>query len=185
MSITREEYEAVSARAERLVSGAEIERAMDRMADGITAALGERDPLVLCVMTGGVPVVGRLLHRLRFPLRLSYIHATRYRGATSGGALEWRYRPSAAIRGEHVLVVDDILDAGLTLEAVVAACREDGAASVHSAVLVEKMRERPGACQADFVGVRVPDRYLYGCGLDYKGYFRNADGIYAVAPEDV
>lgn len=185
MHITREEYETVAARAELLVSGAEIERAMDRMAEAITAVLGERDPLVLCVMTGGVPFVGRLLHRLRFPLRLSYIHATRYRGTTSGGSLEWRYRPSEAIRGEHVLVVDDILDAGLTLEAVVAACQEDGAASVHSAVLVEKIRERPCDCRADFVGVRVPDRYLYGCGLDYKGYFRNADGIYAVAAQDV
>lgn len=185
MRITREEYEAVAARSELLVSGAGIEQALDQMAEAITAALGDRDPLVLCVMTGGVPVVGRLLHRLHFPLRLSYIHATRYRGTTSGGRLEWPYRPSTVIRGEHVLVVDDILDAGLTLEAVVAACREDGAASVHSAVLVEKIRKRLSDCKADFVGVRVPDRYLYGCGLDYKGYFRNADGIYAVAAQDV
>lgn len=158
---------------------------MDRMAAAITRALGGRDPLILCVMTGAVVVVGRLLPRLEFQLRLDYLHATRYRGATAGGELVWLHRPSEAVRGQHVLVVDDILDEGLTLEAAVRACREDGAASVQSAVLVEKDRPRANDFSADFVGVKVPDLYVYGCGLDYRGYFRNVDGIYAVAPEDV
>jgi len=162
-----------------------MERAMDRMAAAITRALGGRDPLILCVMTGAVVVVGRLLPRLEFQLRLDYLHATRYRGATAGGELVWLHRPSEAVRGQHVLVVDDILDEGLTLEAAVRACREDGAASVQSAVLVEKDRPRANDFSADFVGVKVPDLYVYGCGLDYRGYFRNVDGIYAVAPEDV
>lgn len=183
--MTREQYDAVAARAECLVTGAQMEAVLDRMAEAITAAVGDKDPLVLCVMTGGVIAAGRLLCRLQFPLRLGYIHATRYRNTTSGGLLEWRHRPSDAIRGQHLLVVDDILDEGLTLAAVVQACREDGAASVHSAVLVEKERSRTCDGHADIVGVRLPDRYLYGCGLDYRGYFRNADGIYAVAPEDV
>jgi hypoxanthine phosphoribosyltransferase len=181
MPMSRDRYDAVAAAAELLVSGPEMEAAIDRMADSIGGALADKDPLVLCVMTGGIIAVGRLLPRLAFPLRLDYVHATRYRGATRGGKLEWRYRPSAAIRGQHVLVVDDILDEGFTLEAIVQACREDGAASVHSAVLVEKERPRTCRCEADFVGVKVPDRYLYGYGLDYKGYFRNASGIYAVA----
>lgn len=185
MSMTREHYEAVAGRAECLVSAEEMDDVLDRLAAAVTAVLGDKDPLVLCVMTGGVIAAGRLLRRLRFPLRLGYIHATRYRNTTSGGSLQWLHRPTDSIRGQHVLVVDDILDEGLTLAAVVAACREDGAASVHSAVLVEKDRPRLCDCHADFVGVVLPNRYLYGCGLDYKGYFRNADGIFAVAPEDV
>jgi hypoxanthine phosphoribosyltransferase len=162
-----------------------MERALDRMAESITHALGDRDPLVLCVMTGAVIAVGRLLPRLGFAVRLDYVHATRYREATRGGGLEWLHLPSAAIRGQHVLVVDDILDEGVTLDAIVRACRSHGAASVLSAVLVEKMRARACDCRADFVGVRLPDRYLYGYGLDYRGYFRNADGVYAVADEDL
>ena len=175
MKITREQYDAVASRAELLVSAKELERAMDRMAELITSELADKDPMVLCVMNGAVIAVGRLLPRLRFPLRLGYVHATRYRGATSGGGLEWIRRPEASIRGQHLLLVDDILDEGFTLDAIAAACRADAAASVHSAVLVEKDRARTCAFKADFVGVRLPDRYLYGYGLDYKGYFRNAE----------
>lgn len=183
--LTREQYRAVAARAEPLVGHAAVEAALDRMAAGIADALADLDPLVLCVMTGGVVACGLLLPRLDFPLRFDYVHATRYRGATSGGEIHWLHRPSDAIRGEHVLIVDDIFDAGTTLAAIVEACRADGAESVHSAVLVEKDRPRVCGHRPDFVGVTVPDRYVIGCGLDFRGYFRNARGILAVAPEDV
>jgi len=185
MRISRERYETVAARAELLVSGEEMERVLDRLAEAITDVLADKDPLVLCVMNGAVVGVGRLLPRLGFPLTLDYVHATRYRGATSGGSLRWLHRPSESVRGRHLLVVDDILDEGITLDKVAKACREDGAVSVHTAVLVEKERERACDFEADFVGVRLPNRYLYGYGLDYKGYFRNAAGVYAVAEEDV
>lgn len=183
MKLDPKDYDAVAARADRLVTPEEIDAALDRMAASITERLAGKDPLVLCVMTGAVFVAGLLLPRLHFQLRVDYIHASRYQGATSGGDIVWRYRPSDAIRGEHVLVLDDILDEGITLRHIVDACRADGAASVHTAVLVSK--DRPHACEADVVGVQVEDRYLYGYGLDYKGYFRNAAGIYAVADLDV
>lgn len=183
--MSNEEYRAVEARAERLVERGEVEAALGRMSAALTDAVGGRDPVVLCVMTGGVVVTGLLLPRLDFALRLDYVHATRYRGATSGSELVWHHRPSAAVRGEQVMVIDDIFDEGLTLEAVVAACREDGAAGVVSAVLVEKERERPCTYRPDIVGLKVPDRYVMGYGLDYRGYFRNADGILAAAAEDV
>jgi len=185
MSITRAQYDAVAGRAELLVSSEEMERTLNRLAEAIAAELADKDPLVLCVMNGAVIAVGCLLPRLQFPLRLDYVHATRYQGATSGGGLQWVHRPIVSVRGQHLLLVDDILDEGVTLDAIAAACREDGAASVRSAVLVEKERARACDFRANFVGIRLPNRYLYGYGLDYKGYFRNAAGIYAVADEDV
>jgi hypoxanthine phosphoribosyltransferase len=185
MKMSQAQYDAVAGRAELLVSGAEMERVLDRLAKSITEVLADKDPLVLCVMNGALIGVGRLLPRLGFPLGLDYVHATRYRATTSGGSLQWLHRPRESVRGRHVLVVDDILDEGITLDSIVRACREDGAASVHTAVLVEKERERTCDFSADFVGIRLPDRYLYGYGLDYKGYFRNADGVFAVADEDV
>jgi hypoxanthine phosphoribosyltransferase len=183
MKLSSTQYAAVAERAECLVTATEIETALDRMAAVVTERLADKDPLVLCVMTGAVILSGLLLPRLNFQLRVDYIHASRYQGATSGGEMVWRYRPSAAIHGEHVLVLDDILDEGITLDQVVRACHEDGATSVLSAVLVEK--QRPHQCVADVVGVQVPDRYLYGYGLDYKNYFRNAHGIFAVADADI
>lgn len=180
-----ETYQGVAARAECLVAQSAVDEAFERMALALHEHLAALDPIVLSVMTGGMVTAGILLPRLHFPLRLSYVHATRYREGTRGGTLEWRYRPSEIIRGEHVLVVDDIFDEGITLQEIVQACREDGAASVTSAVLVEKVRERACDYCPDVVGLTLPDRYLMGYGLDYKSYFRNADGIYAAAGQDL
>jgi hypoxanthine phosphoribosyltransferase len=180
-----EQYQAIAARSDCLVPEREVEAALGRMALAIDERVGGKDPIVLCVMTGGIVATGLLLPRLDFRLRLDYVHATRYRGETSGGRIEWRHRPAEAVRGEHVLVVDDIFDEGLTMEAIVAACNEDGAESVVSAVLVEKERERQCAYRPDIVGLRVPDRYVMGFGLDYKSYFRNASSILAASDQDV
>jgi hypoxanthine phosphoribosyltransferase len=182
MKLTPETYTAVADRAECLVTQEAMEEALDRMAEAISTRLAGTDPVVLCVMTGGVIAAGLLLPRLDFQLRVDYVHVTRYHGTTHGGELAWHYRPSEIIRGEQVLILDDILDEGITLDAIARACREDGAAGVHTAVLVEKNRPHVGA--ADVVGLVVPDRYLFGYGLDYKGYFRNVPGLFAVADQD-
>lgn len=183
--MTTEQYQAIDARTQCLVSTAEVETALQRMRDAIDSMLADKDPLVLAVMTGGIVATGLLLPRLDFALRLDYVHATRYRDGARGGEIEWRHRPAAAVRGEHVLVIDDIFDEGLTMEAIVKACYDDGAASVVSAVLVEKERERDCEYRPDIVGLRVPDRYVMGFGLDYKSYFRNADRILAADPADI
>ncbi|MCY3565250.1 MAG: hypoxanthine-guanine phosphoribosyltransferase [Gammaproteobacteria bacterium] len=177
---------AIASRAARIHDAVRVEAALDRMAREITAELAGSDPILLCVMNGGLIVTGLLAVRLQFPLQIDYLHMTRYRGATSGGEIECRVMPALDLRGRVVLVVDDILDEGNTLSAVLRYCREQGAARILSAVLVDKRRPRPEAlAAADFSGLHVPDRYVYGYGMDYKNYLRNADGIYAVADEDM
>lgn len=176
---------AVAGRARLLHSGREVEKALDGMAAAIAEELSGRNPIVLCVMTGGIVVCGRLATRLPFPLQLDYAHLTRYRGATRGGELVWKRRPGIAPAGRTVLVVDDILDEGLTLAALVDHLMREGAERVLTAVLVRKRRRRPpGVPSGDFVGLEAEDRYLYGCGMDYRGYLRNAPGIHAVDPAD-
>jgi len=168
-------------RAERLHDATAVERALERMADGLNAALADSAPLVLCLMHGGLVPAGLLLPRLRFPLQLDYLHLGRYRGGVRGGRLQWMRRPDAAVRGRTVLLLDDILDKGNTLEAAVRECRKQGAARVLSAVLVKKRcRSR---LEADFYGLEVPDRYVVGYGMDYRGYLRNCPGIYMLPPE--
>lgn len=175
----------IVARSETLVSPAQVQQALNRLAAAVSARFAGQDPLVLCVMNGGVIPAGHLLTRLDFPLRLDYLHATRYRGATSGGELYWLRRPDQSLRGQRVLVIDDVFDAGLTLEAIVQDCETQGAASVASLVLVEKLRDRDCAYRPDFVGLRVVDRYLFGCGMDYQDYLRNFPGIAAVDDADL
>lgn len=177
-----EEAARVFAEADLLVSGDEIGRAIDRIAREIDEQLRSVNPLVLCVMNGGLIFTGQLLTRLVFPLELEYVHASRYGQGTRGTDLKWIVKPSLDMRGRTVLLLDDILDEGVTLAAIADYCRSCGAVCVRTAVLVEKLHLRkvvPGL-RADFSGVEVGDRFLFGYGLDYKGYWRNAPGIYAV-----
>lgn len=180
MSISAEQASVVYQNADQIFSPDEVNDAYDRMAGEITQRFGGRDPIVLCVMNGGLIPAGHLLTRLDFPLMIDYIHATRYRGETSGGEMHWFKSPELPLEGRPVLIVDDVLDEGITLAAIVESCRSNGASEVCTAVLVEKEHGRGNGFHADFVGLKAPDRYLFGCGMDYKSYLRNVAGIYAV-----
>lgn len=180
-TMTTEHARTVLQEAELLYSPEQIAAALDRLAAAVTERLAERDPLVLVVLNGGLIVAAGLLARLAFPLRVGYAHATRYRGATQGGGLAWIAPPWPAVAGETVLVVDDVLDAGDTLQALLTTIRQQGAAAVYSAVLVRKQRPRTvPELTVDFVGLEAPDRYLFGCGMDYHEYWRQLPAIYAL-----
>jgi hypoxanthine phosphoribosyltransferase len=183
MSITAEQAVEVFRASDCLHDEAAVGAALDRMAEEIRGAIAGRDAVALVVMNGGfIPAAGLLL-RLDLPLCIDYLHATRYRERTSGGLIDWKRHHEVSLAGRDALVIDDILDEGLTLAAIVEHCRQEGARRVWSAVLVEKRRARAVDFTADFVGLTVPDRYVFGYGMDYKGYLRNARGIYAVADE--
>ncbi|MGE3773784.1 MAG: hypoxanthine-guanine phosphoribosyltransferase, partial [Gammaproteobacteria bacterium] len=169
------------AEADCLDPGEEVAAAADRMAAAITARLRNANPLLLVTMTGGLFPAALLLARLDFPLQVDYVHLTRYGTATSGGTIEWRRRPAASVAGRTVLLVDDLLDHGLTLAAAVDELKKEGAREVLTAVLVVKrVAARPGLARVDFYALETPDRYLFGAGMDYKTYWRNCAGIYAV-----
>lgn len=174
-----QEVRRVAAEAERLYSDQEVEAALDRMAAAITAQLAERNPLVLSILNGGIFPTARLLLRLAFPLELDSIKAGRYQGQTQGAAMQWIYLPRVSLPGRTVLLVDDVLDEGITLAEIRRWCLAEGAAEVYSAVLVDKQLGHEKPCQADFIGVETENRYLFGYGMDYKGYLRNWPGIYA------
>lgn len=168
-----------------LFTTAEVEAALDQMADKIHEQLKDKNPVIICVMIGGLVPLGNLLHRLDFPLEVDYVHATRYRGDITGGDIHWKVRPSTNLAGRTVLVVDDILDGGITLAAIIDEIKALGAEEVYSAVLVDKYRKRVpnGLKNADFVGLEVEDHYIFGYGMDYNEYLRNAPGIFVVHPD--
>jgi hypoxanthine phosphoribosyltransferase len=178
----QEELQQVMDKAICLYTEAHVEHVLDQMALQITASLSGLTPLVLCVMTGGLVVTGKLVTRLQFPLELDYLHATRYRGELTGADLLWKVHPSTPLEGRHVLIVDDILDEGETLGRIHQYCQEQKAASVRTAVLVDKQHDRRSDLMpvADFTGLYADDRYLFGYGMDYKGFWRNAPGIFAI-----
>ncbi|MBS62771.1 MULTISPECIES: hypoxanthine-guanine phosphoribosyltransferase [unclassified Salinisphaera] len=176
-----DEARAVRANADCLIDAAELDACYDRMAEQITAQLADKAPIMMCVMFGGMHPTAEITKRLDFAFELDYLHATRYRGETSGGELVWKVSPGLRLDGRHVCIIDDILDEGHTLEAIINAIEAQGAASVTTAMLLRKNHDRctPGV-HADIVGAEIEDRYVFGAGMDYKGYFRQLPAVYAV-----
>lgn len=174
-----DEIRQVEADAVQLYNETQVEAAIDLMAEKINLLLADLNPVLLTVLNGGIITAGKLLTRLNFPLTIDAINACRYRNEITGGEIKWILKPGTSLNGRTVLIVDDILDEGLTLDAIYRFCRENGAVSVYSAVLVDKILGRPKPLAADFVGLQTENYYLFGYGMDYKGYLRNAPGIYA------
>lgn len=176
------EIDNLYARSTLLFSEQDIHKGLDSMAKAITENLSESNPIVVCVMTGGLIPMGHLLTRLNFNLQMDYVHATRYQGEFQGGEIHWVAKPRTCLKDRTVLVVDDILDAGITLAHIKQEFLAQGAKEVQTAVLIDKKRSRPeeGLQKADYVGLEVEDKFIFGYGLDYKGYLRNLAGIYEV-----
>jgi len=175
----------VLAKSKCLYTKSEVDAALDKMALEVSERLSHENPILLCVVVGGIVPLGNLLPRLDFPLEVDYIHATRYQGTTSGKELVMKVTPACSLKNRTVVIVDDILDGGITMAKIVEFCKAKGARDVFAAVLVEKDNARlpSGLPKADFHGLRVDNHYVFGYGMDYKGYLRNAPGIYVVAPE--
>ncbi|WP_317928713.1 hypoxanthine-guanine phosphoribosyltransferase [Halioxenophilus sp. WMMB6] len=175
--------EAEQALASAIVVHSEevIEQALNDMAAKINEDYKNRCPLILCVMNGGLIATARLVSKLTMPLEIDYIHATRYNNGTTGAALSWLAEPKISLEGRDIIIVDDILDEGVTLQALIKFCNEKGANSTVTAILARKVHDRCVDNQlGDYVGVDVPDKYVFGCGMDYKGFFRNLPAIFAI-----
>jgi hypoxanthine phosphoribosyltransferase len=166
--------------AERIFSAEEVSETVKRMAADINAALSGTYPLVLSVMGGAVIFTGQLLPLLEFPLTFDYLHVSRYDNSVHGGDLNWKISPHEDVRNRVVLVLDDVLDEGITLAAIRDWTMARGATAFYSAVLAEKEIGRPRPIKADFVGLVLPDRYVFGFGMDIYGVWRNLPAIYAV-----
>lgn len=168
-------------RAELVHDHVVLAGAIVRLGSDISRELGSEPAVFMTVMQGALIFAGQLATSIAAPLTFDYVHATRYRGETSGGELTWIKRPATKLAGRTVLLVDDILDEGRTLAEIRAFCLAEGARRVLIAVLCRKKHDRCVAgLDADFCGVEVPDRYVFGYGMDYYEQGRNLAAIYAV-----
>lgn len=180
MNATAEQARRILETADEICSAECVATEVARIAREVSARLERSHPLVLAVMRGSVLFAGQLLPQLAFPLHFDYLDVTRYGSATIGGEITWKVSPGTAVGGRVVLVIDDILDEGHTLAAVRAKLMEAGAAQFYSAVFAEKDTGRAKPIRADFIGITVPNRYVFGFGMDVHGAWRNLPAIYAV-----
>jgi hypoxanthine phosphoribosyltransferase len=175
-----QEARAVFQDAELIRTADEVQDAVRRVAHSINATLADQHPLVLSVMGGAVVFTGQLLPMLDFPLDFDYLHVSRYGNETQGGELHWKVAPRENVRGKVVLVVDDILDEGETLHAIKQRVMELGAVRFYSAVFADKENGKEKPIRADFVGMDLPNRFVFGYGMDIHGAWRNLPAIYAL-----
>lgn len=184
--MTLEELVKIKEQSEQLFSNQEVSQAIKKQADEINLFLsglsaGAAPALFLPVMNGGLIYAGQLLPLINQPVQVDYIHATRYRNSTQGFDLEWKVYPQHSLKDRVVFILDDILDEGFTLDAVVKYCQQEQAEKVLSTVLVTKEHSRRDeSITADFSAITVPDKYVFGFGMDYQGHLRNLDAIFAL-----
>ena len=171
---------AILNNAQLLFDAATCRRAVERMAEEISKEMGDLMPLVLPVMGGAVVFTGQLLPLLRFPLDFDYVHVSRYGDKLHGGNFDWKRMPQQDVKNRHILLLDDILDEGHTMAALHEKIMSLGAASCRSAVFANKLLDKKKPIYADFVGIDVPDRYVFGYGMDVSGAWRNLAEIYAL-----
>ena len=164
-----------------IYSKQQIMSALDQMAVQLEKRLQGKNPLVLCVMNGGLVFTSDLIRHMDCDVRLDYVHVSRYQNTTTGSQLTWLRAPTAEVQDQIVLIADDIFDEGHTLAELVAYCKQKGAREVISCVLLYKEKQRSAMTLApDFYGLLAPDRYVFGYGMDYQGYLRNLPDIYAL-----
>lgn len=175
--------EGIFEQSERLYDMTEIATALDQLASALTEDYVDKIPLVLCVMNGSLMTTGHLLTKLTFPLEIDYIHASRYGGNTVGGEMTWFHRPVTPLTGRHVILIEDIVDQGHTLAGLRAYCLEQQVQSVACATLLNKVGVEKSCECPEYVGLTVENRYVFGFGMDYKGYWRNLPGIYAISTQ--
>jgi hypoxanthine phosphoribosyltransferase len=179
---TINDVESIKARATLLYSCEEINTVIDRIAKEMNEVLAGTNPLMLVVMNGAVIFAGHLATRLTFNTQFDYVHATRYRGEIEASELHWLSKPHTPMAGRTVVIIEDILDTGVTLAAVADHCKQENAKTIYTAALIDKDHPRTngGIQKTDFTGLKLEDKFLFGFGLDYKGFLRNEPGIFAV-----
>jgi hypoxanthine phosphoribosyltransferase len=180
MTISVQRARKILQQAEMLYSAGEVQAALHKVAQQINATLADVHPLVLSVMGGAVVFSGQLLPLLDFPLDFDYVHVSRYGDERNGGAMHWKVEPRENVRGRVVLLLDDILDEGHTLDALRERVLALGAEKCYTAVFADKRRGSKKPIRADFVGMELPNRFVFGYGMDIEGAWRNLPAIYAV-----
>lgn len=181
METQSERYEVLH-NSNCLISVSDIENIILRLSKEIVDVIQHENPVIVCVMNGGLIFTGHLLTKLKFPLEVDYVQVTRYGKELSGNLLSWIIRPQINPIDRTILLIDDIYDEGITLSAIAKYYEKGGAKQVLSAVLVNKLHDRKTLAThtANFIGTDIEDKFVFGFGLDYKGYWRNAPGIYAI-----
>lgn len=163
-----------------LIDSDRLQRRIEELARELSGRYADKPLIVLVVLKGAVPFSVDLLRKLSPPLVVDYIRAKSYTGKESAGEVVFSHLPEESLGGQHVLIVEDILDTGHTVERILEVVWAQRPASVTLTVLLDKPTRRLRPVEADFTGFIIEDRFVVGYGLDYNEHHRELDAIYTL-----
>ncbi len=170
--------------AEVVVSSEQISQRISQLAEQITADYQDKELMIVGVLTGSFVFLADLLRKLDLPCVVDFIAANSYgTDTTSAGQIRIEKDLSVAVKGRDVLIVEDIIDTGLTLSRLVLMLSDRGAASVKVCCLLDKPARRQATVQLDYVGFQIPDQFVVGYGLDFAHHYRNLPHVVVLKPE--
>lgn len=156
-----------------LISEDQLARQIDALAQRILQDYQNEEPVIVGVLNGSILFIADLIRLLPIPLCVDFIGVSSYRGKTRPGPLKTTKKLSLEVQGRRVLVVDEILDSGRTLQSVAQTLESFSPQDLRTCVLLEKTARRAIQIQADYVGFQIPDCFVVGYGLDCDGRYRN------------
>jgi len=169
---------------EVLLTAEQIRARVGEMAERIAADYSDREPVLVAVLDGAIVFLSDLMRALPIPLRIDLVKWSSYGdGTSSSGEVQLLKDLSYSVEGKHVLVVEDIVDTGLTLRYLMENMTTRGVASLAVAALLDKPSRRRVEVRLDYVGFRVPDEFVVGYGLDFAQRYRNLPYVAVLKPE--
>ena len=165
-------FQSILKESSVLYSNREIHLAIKNIAEEINQDIQSDILYVLTVMNGGLFFSAHLIPLLKHTIYHDYIHATRYGNKVHGGLIHWIKEPEDIIKGKNILIVDDILDEGITLSEIISKCKKMGANNIFYTVLFNKLIDKDKSIFPSYHALNVPNKFVFGFGLDYNGFGR-------------
>ncbi len=162
------------------IPASDIKRAIWQMADKINRDLKDKNPLMVCILNGSFMFSADLMKLVEFPCQISFVKLASYEGMGSTGKVKELIGFNEELKGRTVVLLEDIVDTGVTVENSVEQLLQTGASEVIVATLLYKPQACKRDIKLDYVGMEIPNDFIVGYGLDYNGYGRNLPDIYSL-----
>ena len=161
----------------------QIQQAVKEVAERINRDLADADPLFICVLNGAFMFAGDLMRHININSQITFEKLASYEGLLTTGEVKEIIGLNESVVDRNVVVIEDIVDTGITMERILASLKNKGARSIRVASFLQKPEALQRDIRLDYVAIKIPNDFIVGYGLDYDGYGRNLRDIYTVVEE--
>lgn len=162
------------------IKNEEIQAAVQKVGEAINRDMAGKNPIFICVLNGAFMFAGDLMKIVNIPCEITFIKLSSYEGTYTTGTVKEVFGLNESIVGRNVVVVEDIVDTGITMEKIITSLEAKGAAEIKIATFLQKPAALQRDITVDYVAMKIPNDFIVGYGLDYDSFGRNLKDIYTV-----